>query len=153
MYDPLVPMLRGAGGTPAGTRDASCGIFEYMPFRDGLFDAVMCGYSLRVAINLENAISEIHRVLRDGGKLIIADLGKPDCAAARIGISLYLWAVLPVIALTAGGRLGLKFTTLYGTYRRWPRNADLRRMLRERFSKVEFETDLMGGEINVAAYK
>ena len=44
------------------------------------------------------------------------DLGKPDKAVIRFGVSFYLRVILPIIALIAGGRLGLKFATLYGTY-------------------------------------
>ena len=56
---------------------------------------------------------------------------------------------LPIL----GGKLGLKFGTLYGTYKRWPQNKNLKNLLLEKFSNVEFETDLMGGAIIVAAYK
>ena len=56
-------------------------------------------------------------------------------------------------ALIAGGRLGLKFATLYGTYKRWPKNKKLEALLLEKFSRVEFEKDLMGGAIIVGAYK
>lgn len=153
MYDPLVPMLKNAGNLFAERPEMACGIFETIPFRDEQFDAVLCGYSLRDAINLQVAVSEIHRVLRGGGRLVIVDLGKPDGAAARLAVSFYLRAMLPVIALAAGGRLGLKFATLYGTYRRWPKNSDLEEILLEKFSRVEFEKDLIGGAIMVAAYK
>ena len=81
------------------------------------------------------------------------DLGKPDCALARAGAAFYLRCVLPVLALAAGGRLGLKFGTLYGTFRRWPQNRKLEALLLEGFSRVEFDKDLMGGAIMVAAYK
>ena len=53
-------------------------VFEYMPFREGIFDAVLCGYSLRDSIHLQQAIKEMHRVLKVRGRLIIIDLGKPD---------------------------------------------------------------------------
>ena len=62
-------------------------------------------------------------------------------------------SVLPVIAFAVGGRLGLKFGTLYGTYKRWPQNKKLEGLLLERFSRVEFEKDMMGGAIMVAAFK
>ena len=84
---------------------------------------------------------------------MIVDLGKPDDRLARFGVSFYLRIILPVIALFAGGRLGLKFATLYDTYRVWPKNKKLESMLLEKFSKVEFDKDLMGGAIMVAAYK
>ncbi|RDJ32524.1 MAG: methyltransferase domain-containing protein [Crenarchaeota archaeon] len=153
LYDPLVPMLKNTGMFFQKTPDMSCGVFEHIPFQDEKFDAVLCGYSLRDAISLKIAISEIHRVLKDGGRFVIVDLGKPDELFIRLGVSFYLRAILPIVALIAGGRLGLKFGTLYGTYKRWPKNKKLEEMLREKFSKVEFEKDLMGGAIMVAAYK
>lgn len=153
LCDPLVPMLRAASSRLGGGPGLSCGVFEHVPFRQGAFDAVLCGYSLRDAFDLGAAISELHRVLKDGGRLVIVDLGKPDCALARAGVAAYLRALLPLVACAAGGRLGLRFAALYGTFRRWPRNGRLEEMLLERFSRVEFETDLMGGAIAVAAYK
>jgi demethylmenaquinone methyltransferase/2-methoxy-6-polyprenyl-1,4-benzoquinol methylase len=153
LYDPLVPMLKNTGTFFAKTPDMSCGVFEHMPFKEEQFDAVLCGYSLRDAISLKIAISEIHRVLKKGGRFVIVDLGKPDNPVIRAGVSLYLRAVLPIIAFCAGGRLGLKFATLYGTYKRWPQNKKLQAMLLEKFSRVEFEDDLLGGAVIVAAFK
>ena len=153
LHDALVPMLRAAGGRLGEQAGRSCGVFEALPYRDAQFDVVMCGYSLRDAISLRTAISEIHRVLRKGGRLVIVDLGKPDSAILRAGVGAYLRAILPIVALCAGGRLGLRFGALYGTYTRWPRNSELRRLLLERFERVEFETGLMGGAIMVAAHK
>lgn len=154
LYDPLVPMLKNTGTFfGAHKPDCTCGVFEHMPFENNMFDAVLCGYSLRDAINLKDAISEMHRVLKHGGRLIIVDLGKPDNIVIRTGVSFYLRCVLPVLALCAGGRLGLKFGTLHGTFRRWPQNQRLKKILLEKFERVEFEKDLMGGAIMVAAFK
>lgn len=153
LYDPLVPMLRNTSTYFSKIPDLSCGVFEHIPFKDRQFDAVLCGYSLRDAINLRIAIAEVHRVLKDGGRFVIVDLGKPDNPVIRAGVSTYLRLILPLIAFAVGGRLGLKFATLYGTYKRWPQNKKLEGLLLEKFSRVEFEKDLMGGAIMVAAYK
>ena len=153
LYDPLVPMLKNTGTFFKKMPDMANGVFEHIPFRDEKFDAVLCGYSLRDAINLRIAISEIHRVLKDGGRFVIVDLGKPDETFIRFGVTFYLKCILPVLALIAGGRLGLKFGTLYGTFKRWPQNKKLEELLLEKFSRIEFEKDLMGGAIMVAAYK
>ena len=153
LYDPLVPMLQQTSKFFDEKPDLASGVFEHIPFQNEEFDAVLCGYSLRDAINLRIAISEIHRVLKKEGRFVIVDLGKPDEAIIRFGVSFYLRAILPIIALIAGGRLGLKFATLYGTYKRWPKNKKLESLLLEKFSRVEFEKDLMGGAIIVAAYK
>jgi demethylmenaquinone methyltransferase/2-methoxy-6-polyprenyl-1,4-benzoquinol methylase len=153
LYDPLVPMLKNTGTHFEKIPELINGVFEHIPFREEEFDAVLCGYSLRDAINLRIAISEIHRVLKIGGRFVIVDLGKPDKTIIRLGMSFYLRIILPVLALIAGGKLGLKFGTLYGTFKRWPQNKDLEKLLLEKFSRVEFEKDLMGGAIMVAAYK
>jgi len=153
LYDPLVPMLQNTSKFFDEKPNLISGVFEHIPFKDEEFDAVLCGYSLRDAINLRISISEIHRVLKKEGRVVIVDLGKPDETILRLGVSFYLRAILPIIALIAGGRLGLKFAKLYGTYKRWPQNKKLEALLLEKFSRVEFEKDLMGGAIIVAAYR
>ncbi len=153
LYDPLLPMIKNTGRLFQKKPEATCGVFEHVPFKDKQFDAVLSGYSLRDAISLKTSISEIHRVLKKDGKWIIVDLGKPDNMISRFGVSFYLKVLLPIIAYLAGGRLGLKFATLYGTYKLWPQNKNLKSMLLEKFSKIEFDDDLMGGAIMVAAYK
>ena len=153
LYHPLVPMLKNTDRLFDKKLDSACGVFEHVPFQNDEFDMVLSGYSLRDAISLKTAISEMHRVLKKDGRWIIVDLGKPDEAVIRFGVTCYLRLILPIIAFIAGGRLGLKFATLYGTYKLWPQNKKLKSLLLEKFSRVEFEKDLMGGAIMVAAYK
>ena len=114
---------------------------------------VLSGYSLRDAISLRTAIAEMHRVLKKNGRWVIVDLGKPDELVIRFGVTFYLRMILPIIAFIVGGKRGLKFATLYGTYKLWPQNKKLENLLLEKFSRVEFKKDLMGGAIMVAAYK
>ncbi len=68
MYDPLLEMLANVNNYLLGSQAVLCsGVFECMPFRDGIFDAVLCGYSLRDSIHLRQAIKEMHRVLKFSG--------------------------------------------------------------------------------------
>ncbi len=46
--------------------EASC-----LPFREGLFDAVICSELLEHVMNPPTVLSEIHRILRKGGTLLI----------------------------------------------------------------------------------
>jgi ubiquinone/menaquinone biosynthesis C-methylase UbiE len=46
---------------------------EYLPFADRSFDTVVCTYSLCSVRDDARAISEMHRVLRPGGRLILVD--------------------------------------------------------------------------------
>ena len=153
LYDPLTKMLKNTSRLFARTPSLTCGVFEHIPFVGEKFDAVLCGYSLRDAISLRTAISEIHRVLKKGGRFVIVDLGKPDNPLIRAGVTFYLRLIMPILAMIGGGKLGLKFGTLYGTYKLWPQNKKLESLLLERFAKVEFDKSMMGGAIMVAAYK
>jgi demethylmenaquinone methyltransferase / 2-methoxy-6-polyprenyl-1,4-benzoquinol methylase len=153
LYDPLTPMLKNTSKLFSKMPSLTCGVFEHIPFRDENFDAVLCGYSLRDAISLRTAISEIHRVLKKGGRFVIVDLGKPDDPLIRAGVSFYLRLILPIVAFVGGGKLGLKFAALYDTYKIWPQNKKLESLLLEKFSRVEFDKAMMGGAIMVAAYK
>ena len=155
LYDPIPEMLSSVHNYLDRRIEASLysGVFEHIPFRENAFDVVMCGYSLRDAIQLREAISEMHRVLKSGGRLIIVDLGKPDGTFQRMFVSAYLKYFLGISAYFVAGKAGLRFRTLYGTYLRWPKNSELESMLKEKFSRVDFEREMMGGAIIVAAYK
>ena len=154
VYDPLLEMLANVKNYLLGSQTALySGVFEYMPFREGIFDAVLCGYSLRDSIHLQQAIAEMHRVLKAGGRLVIIDLGKPDNRILRSMVSIYLKYFLGIFAYLAAGKPGLKFKTLYGTYVRWPKNSELESMLKQKFSHVQFKRGMMGGAVIIAAYK
>lgn len=155
LYDPITEMLVNVRSyfVEEIRPSLSSGIFENMPFRDNTFDAVMCGYSLRDAIDLKKAIFEMHRVLKPGGRLIVVDLGKPDNAFKRWMVATYLKHFLAISAYFVAGRAGLKFKTLYGTFVRWPRNSELEEMLQAKFQKVIFDKGMLDGAIMVAAYK
>ena len=156
MYDPIPRMLYTAKRLfvpkpPCLTMSA--GVFEFLPFRDKTFDAILCGFSLRDAIILEKAISEFSRVLRKGGILIVVDLGKPDSALLDALVSFYLKYVIGILAFVVAGKAGLRFRTLHGTYLRWPKNSLLRDILKEYFEEVELQSRLLGGAVIIAARK
>jgi len=153
MLDPIPEMLAKAKTEFNRKVPMISGIFEHMPFKDNIFDAVMCGYSFRDAISIRTTIAEFSRILKNGGRLIIVDIGKPDNAFHRFGVSFYLKFILGILAFFAAGSLGLKFRAIYGTYKRLPRNAELDKMLKEEFKRVEFDTEMSGGAVLIAAYK
>jgi demethylmenaquinone methyltransferase / 2-methoxy-6-polyprenyl-1,4-benzoquinol methylase len=153
LHDPIREMLDYAQNLRNQRLNLSCGVFEYMPFRESSVDAVLCGYSLRDAFSLIEAISEIHRILKNDGRFIIVDIGKPDNAFFRCVVTFYLKYILGIIAYSVSGKRGLRFKTLYGTFTRWPNNGVLNDLLMKKFSKVKFTKKLFGGAIIVVAYK
>ncbi|HXV88356.1 MAG TPA: class I SAM-dependent methyltransferase [Nitrososphaeraceae archaeon] len=153
LHDPIREMLNHAQNQNSQRLNLSCGVFEYMPFKESSVDAVLCGYSLRDSFSLVEAISEVHRVLKNEGRFIIVDIGKPDNVLLRSFVTFYLKYILKIIAYTVSGKRGLRFKTLYGTFIRWPKNATLNDLLLNKFSKVNFTKKMFGGAIIVVAYK
>ncbi|MCS7141440.1 MAG: class I SAM-dependent methyltransferase [Candidatus Nitrosocaldus sp.] len=159
MLDPIVEMLYLASKSMKMVEGSECrvslvsGVFEHIPFSDNTFDAIVCGYSFRDAMIMSDAIREFHRVLKDDGKLVIVDIGKPDDPLARLGATIYLRFILAMLAFLAAGRLGLRFAAIYDTYRRLPRNSELLAMLRERFSSVRLVSRMLGAAVIFIASK
>ncbi|MSU60978.1 MAG: bifunctional demethylmenaquinone methyltransferase/2-methoxy-6-polyprenyl-1,4-benzoquinol methylase UbiE [Pedosphaera sp.] len=67
-----------------------------LPFPDNQFDIVTIGYGLRNLANFETALSEMLRVLKPGGRLLILDFGKPDNRLWRQCYFTYLRWIVPV---------------------------------------------------------
>jgi demethylmenaquinone methyltransferase/2-methoxy-6-polyprenyl-1,4-benzoquinol methylase len=156
LYDPIIEMLqfgRSLDDKSDLSVELSSGVFEYLPFRNNIFDAVLCGYSLRDAIHLKDAIAEFHRILKPHGRLLIVDLGKPDQFFLDALVRIYLKYILGFLAFVVAGSKGLGFRALYGTYKRWPKNSELRKMLEMEFSEVHFRKLMMGGAVIIAAIK
>jgi len=65
------------------------GDVELLNFDNNSFDAVVTAFSLSVFNNLDNAISEMHRVLKPGGKLILLDMLKPKDSVLKKLTQLY----------------------------------------------------------------
>lgn len=68
-----------------------------MPFADGTFDYVTCGYALRNVPDVELALVEIKRVMKPGGRFISLDFAKPN---NRIYRWLYLNYLIVVGSIT-----------------------------------------------------
>ena len=58
-------------------------VFEFLPFRPGIFGSAVAGFSLRDSQDLETALTQIRRAVRPGGRFAFCDLGKPRDRARR----------------------------------------------------------------------
>ena len=54
-----------------------------LPFRDGEFDLVTAGYGLRNVPDIPRALTEIHRVLKPGGRFLSLDFNRPAAPVVR----------------------------------------------------------------------
>jgi SAM-dependent methyltransferase len=77
-YQHLVPATRYVGvdiDSPVTRKLATADVFyngRTLPFAEGSFDAVLCSQVLEHVFKPEEFLSEIHRVLRPGGVLLLA---------------------------------------------------------------------------------
>lgn len=74
-----------------------------LPFQDNTFDVVSVGYGLRNLSSWEDGLTEMHRVTRPSGRLLVLDFGKPDNPIWRALYFTYLRLVVPVLGLVFCG--------------------------------------------------
>lgn len=70
---------------------------EAILFTDASFDAVTVAFGVRNFENLEKGLSEIYRVLRPGGKLVILEFSKPSLPVIKDFYNFYMKFVTPKI--------------------------------------------------------
>lgn len=68
-----------------------------MTFEADSFDAATIAFGIRNFSDIPAATAELHRVLRSGGVLIIAELSVPTNPLLRLGYKLYAGQIIPLI--------------------------------------------------------
>ena len=81
---------------------------ESMPFGNGEFDAVMCAYGVRNFEHLEAGLTEMCRVLRPGGKVVILEFSHPTRPGFKQLYQFYFRYILPTL-----GKLVSKHSKAY----------------------------------------
>ena len=75
------------------------GSAENLPFEDNSFDNVFCSFVWRNVSNTNNAMNEVYRVLRPGGKFILLDMTRPKNSFLRMLHKIGTFKVLHLIGL------------------------------------------------------
>lgn len=70
---------------------------ECLPFSDNTFHCVAVSFGLRNFTNKNQALKEIYRVLKTGGKLLILDFGVPTSKFIKILYNFYSFNCIPNI--------------------------------------------------------
>ena len=76
---------------------------EALPFADGEFDAVTCAFGVRNFVHLEQGLSEMLRVLKPGGTMVILELSTPDSRLVRPFYNLYTKRIIPWLGQRIAG--------------------------------------------------
>jgi demethylmenaquinone methyltransferase/2-methoxy-6-polyprenyl-1,4-benzoquinol methylase len=86
--------MLAVNGTPAPLVEADG---SRLPFADGTFDGLVCGYALRNFSDLAATLAECARVLRAGGRLAVLEVDAPSSRLWRAGYDVWFTKAVPLI--------------------------------------------------------
>lgn len=78
-----------------GNVEAICANAESLPFNDKQFDCVTIAFGLRNVTDKPKALSEMNRVLKVGGQLLVLEFSKPIIPLLKPLYDTYSFSVLP----------------------------------------------------------
>jgi demethylmenaquinone methyltransferase/2-methoxy-6-polyprenyl-1,4-benzoquinol methylase len=124
-----------------------CGDAMKLPFADHSFAAVTVGYGLRNLASWETGLSEMIRVARLGGRIVVLDFGKPDHALWRTFYFGYLRLCVPVFGLLFAGRADA-YAYILESLKHYPAQRGLEAAMNQRGLKNVRVVNLIGGAMS-----
>lgn len=70
---------------------------ENLKYEDNSYDAVSSAFGVRNFGDLKKGLSEMYRVLRPGGQIVVLEFSRPKTFPIKQGFNLYFKHILPVI--------------------------------------------------------
>jgi demethylmenaquinone methyltransferase/2-methoxy-6-polyprenyl-1,4-benzoquinol methylase len=119
-----------------------------LPFRDGSFDALTVAFGLRNMASWPTAISEMARVLRTGGHVLVLDFSLPAIAPLRSAYRFYLHRILPVVAGVVTGDRG-SYEYLGESIEKFPSGAAMTQLLEANGFMLAQAEPLTGGIVTI----
>jgi demethylmenaquinone methyltransferase/2-methoxy-6-polyprenyl-1,4-benzoquinol methylase len=101
-----------------------------LPFPDASFDVVTCGFGLRNFPDLPQALSEMRRVLKPGGRALSLEVSRPENPAIWWAFRAYFYGFVPLLGRLAG-RGGRAYAWLPESHRRFPGRTVLSNLYRD----------------------
>lgn len=80
------------------------GLGECLPFADATFDFIAMGYALRHVADLNTFFSELRRVLKRRGRVLILEITRPESRVSRSLMRFHLRKLVPCIARVLTGQ-------------------------------------------------
>ena len=101
----------------------------HLPYRDGTFDASTVAFGIRNVVDTERGISEMTRVIRPGGRVVILEFTLPGNALLRKGYLAYFGNILPTIGRMIARSEIDAYKYLPDSVARWPRPGELKAIM------------------------
>ncbi len=76
---------------------------EQICFPDASFDAAMVGFGIRNLTHLQRGFSEMHRVLKPGGKILCLEFSRPTNPVFRSLYDFYSFNIMPLLGQMIAG--------------------------------------------------
>lgn len=114
-----------------------------LPFQDQVFDCVTVAFGLRNMADWDRALSEMARVLRNGGRLLVLDFSIPT-GALRPAYRFYLHRCLPVLASLVTGQKAA-YDYLGGSIEKFPSGGEMLRLIEANGFTTAAAQPLTGG--------
>ncbi len=123
-------MRRKAARRSLSPRLAIClGDALHMPFKDGTFDAITCGFGIRNLPDRAAALAEMLRVTKRGGRIAIMEFVRPATGVMRGPAMFYVRRVLPFIGRIFSGDQFNAYAYLPESIMKFPAAEEFRRDL------------------------
>lgn len=127
--DPGIEMMKvGAGQTAKNPPDGWVGgEAENLPFQDASIDLLTISFGIRNVTRLGDALGEIHRVLKPGGRFVCLEFSRPHGWLAPL-YDLYSSLVIPRLG-AAVARQPVAYQYLVESIRRFPDQREFARLI------------------------
>ena len=115
-----------------------------LPFKANEFDATTISFGLRNVVDVEKALSEMFRVTKPGGRMVICEFSRVQNRALRPLYEFYLKRLLPVFSRLAGQKPEA-YDYLAESILAWPTQKKLaKKILLAGFEKVVYQNLVFG---------
>ena len=137
-------MLRAGRAVQRMPMHRTVGNAEQLPFADDTFDLCTIAFGLRNVTHTAQALREVQRVLRPGGRFVCLEFSRPVASVLEKLYDLYSFRVIPLLGdLIAGDRDS--YVYLVESIRRFPPQEALAEMMRDAGFAASAYHNLSGG--------